>query len=129
MLNTDAGALAVLTLLALGTFTAGLHIGAWRICLVGLIFGIGVPGIALLEQSALFLLLLALVLIAIAAPIFWRTRQRSKAEGQPHSPASTRQDAKTRTRIRNFRRCMRCWENFLRRGSFWSERATSSILA
>jgi hypothetical protein len=44
MLNTDAGALAVLTLLALGTFTAGLHIGSWRICLVGLIFGIGVPG-------------------------------------------------------------------------------------
>ena len=84
MLNTDAGALAVLTLLALGTFTAGLHIGSWRICLVGLIFGIGVPGIALLEQSALFLLLLALVLIAIAAPIFWRTRQRSKAEGEPH---------------------------------------------
>jgi len=82
MLNTDAGALAVLTLLALGTFTAGLHIGSWRICLVGLIFGIGVPGIALLEQSALFLLLLALVLIAIAAPIFWRTRQRSKAEGE-----------------------------------------------
>jgi hypothetical protein len=31
MLNTDSGALAVLTLLALGTFTAGLHIGAWRI--------------------------------------------------------------------------------------------------
>ena len=84
MLNTDAGALAVLTLLALGTFTAGLHIGSWRICLVGLIFGIGVPGIALLEQSALFLLLLALVLIAIAAPIFWRTRQRSKAEGELH---------------------------------------------
>jgi len=84
MLNTDAGALAVLTLLALGTFTAGLHIGAWRICLVGLIFGIGVPGIALLEQSALFVLLLVLVLIAIAAPIFWRTRQRSKAEGKPH---------------------------------------------
>ena len=84
MLNSDAGALAVLTLLALGTFTAGLHIGSWRICLVGLIFGIGVPGIALLEQSALFLLLLALVLIAIAAPIFWRTRQRSKAEGELH---------------------------------------------
>ena len=88
MLNTDAGALAVLTLLALGTFTAGLHIGSWRICLVGLIFGIGVPGIALLEQSALFLLLLALVLIAIAAPIFWRTRQRSKAEGEPHPKAT-----------------------------------------
>ena len=84
MINTDAGALAVLTLLALGTFTAGVHIGSWRICLVGLIFGIGVPGIALLEQSALFLLLLTLVLIAIAAPLFWRARQRPKADGDPH---------------------------------------------
>src|SRR5215472_494276 len=84
MINTDAGALAVLTLLALGTFTAGVHIGSWRICLVGLIFGIGVPGIALLEQSALFLLLLALVLIAIAAPLVWRERQRHKTDGEAH---------------------------------------------
>jgi hypothetical protein len=37
MMNSDSSALAVLTLLALGTFTAGVHIGAWRICLVGLI--------------------------------------------------------------------------------------------
>jgi hypothetical protein len=84
MMNSDAGALAVLTLLALGTFTAGVHIGAWRICLVGLIFGLGVPGIAWLEQSALFLLLAALVLIAFAAPIFLRERQRQKADGEPH---------------------------------------------
>jgi hypothetical protein len=84
MMNTDAGALAVLTLLALGTFTAGVHIGAWRICVVGLIFGIGVPGIAWLEQSALFLLLVGLVLIAIAAPLFWRERQRHTADGKPH---------------------------------------------
>ena len=35
MMNSDASALAVLTLLALGTFTAGVHIGSWRICLVG----------------------------------------------------------------------------------------------
>jgi hypothetical protein len=84
MMNSDAGALAVLTLLALGTFTAGVHIGAWRICVVGLIFGIGVPGIAWLEQSALFLLLVALVLVAIAAPLFWRERKRQTAEGEPH---------------------------------------------
>src|SRR5262249_35610343 len=31
------------------TFTAGIHIGSWRICLVGLIMGAGVPGIAWLE--------------------------------------------------------------------------------
>jgi hypothetical protein len=89
MLNTDAGALTVLTLLALGTFTAGVHIGAWRICLVGLIFGVGVPGIAWLEQSAFFLLLVVLVLIAIAAPLLWRARHGRKADVQPR-PTPTR---------------------------------------
>jgi hypothetical protein len=82
MMNADASALAALTLLALGTFTAGVHIGAWRICLVGLVLGIGVPGIAWLEQSALFLLLVALVLIAVIAPFFWRERPGPKANDE-----------------------------------------------
>jgi hypothetical protein len=83
MINTDAAALAELTLLALGTFTAGVHIAAWRICLVGVIMGAGVPGIAWLEQSALFLVLLALVLGAIIAPFVWRERKRNKTTGDP----------------------------------------------
>jgi hypothetical protein len=72
MLNTDAAALAELTLLALGTFTAGLHIGAWRICVVGVLMAAGVPGIAWLEQSALLLVLVALVVAAVIAPFVWR---------------------------------------------------------
>jgi hypothetical protein len=83
MINTDAGALAELTLLALGTFTAGVHIAAWRICLVGVIMGASVPGIAWLEQSALLLVLLALVLAAIAAPFVWRGRKRDKGADKP----------------------------------------------
>jgi threonine/homoserine efflux transporter RhtA len=55
MMNADGSALAALTVLALGTFTAGVHIGAWRICLVGIVLGVGVPAIAWLEQSALLL--------------------------------------------------------------------------
>src|SRR5262249_43417341 len=43
MMNTDASALAALTVLALGTFTAGVHIAAWRICLVGIVLALGVP--------------------------------------------------------------------------------------
>jgi hypothetical protein len=85
MMNADASALAVLTLLALGTFTAGVHTAQWRICLVGLILGIGVPGIAWLEQSALLLLLVALVVIAIAAPLFWRGRQGSRSNAEPRT--------------------------------------------
>jgi hypothetical protein len=41
-----------LTVLALGTFTAGIHIASWCICLVGVVLALGVPAIAWLEQSA-----------------------------------------------------------------------------
>jgi hypothetical protein len=74
MMNADASALGALTVLALGTFTAGVHIAAWRICLVGLVLGLGVPAIAWLEQSALLLLLVAVVLAAAAVPFFWHDK-------------------------------------------------------
>ncbi|HEY7662200.1 MAG TPA: hypothetical protein VH934_03640 [Xanthobacteraceae bacterium] len=76
MMNADASALAALVLLALGTFTAGVHVGAWRICVVGLIMAAGVPGIAWLDRSALFLLLAGLLVIAIVAPLYWHARHR-----------------------------------------------------
>ena len=78
MLNADARALSVLVLLALGTFTAGVHIASWRICLVGILLGAGVPAIAWLEQSALLIVLVAVVLIAITAPLWWRDGKDSK---------------------------------------------------
>jgi hypothetical protein len=76
MMNADASALATLTVLALGTFTAGVHIRAWRICVVGIVLALGVPAIAWLEQSALLLLLVAIVAVAVIAPFFWH-RKRS----------------------------------------------------
>src|SRR4029077_5481012 len=72
MMNADARALLILTLLALGTFTAGVHIMAWRTCIVGIILGLCVPAIAWLEQSALLMLLIVIVLISITAPLWWR---------------------------------------------------------
>jgi hypothetical protein len=82
MLNADGSALAALTLLALGTFTAGVHTFAWRICLLGVVLGVGVPGIAWLERSALLILLIALLVVALIAPFVWRERQASKTNGQ-----------------------------------------------
>jgi hypothetical protein len=76
MMNADASALATLTVLALGTFTAGVHIAAWRICVVGIVLALGVPAIAWLEQSALLLLLIAIVAVVVIAPFFWH-RKRS----------------------------------------------------
>src|SRR5215471_12908124 len=76
MMNADASALAALTVLALGTFTAGVHIAAWRICVVGAVLALGVPAIAWLEQSTLLILLIAVVIVAVIAPFFWH-RKRS----------------------------------------------------
>jgi hypothetical protein len=78
-----ASALGVLTLLALGTFTAGLHIRAWKVAIVGLILGASVPGIALLEQSALFIVLIVGLIVAAAAPFLW---QRSRKPSRPSHP-------------------------------------------
>jgi hypothetical protein len=76
MMNADASALVILTLLALGTFTAGIrHAGGWRICLVGVVLGLGVPAIAWLEQSTLLLLLIATVLVTIAVMYFMHQRR------------------------------------------------------
>ncbi len=76
MMNADASALVILTLLSLGTVTAGIrHPGGWRICLVGVVLGLGVPAIAWLEQSTLLLLLIATVLVALAVLYFMRQRR------------------------------------------------------
>ena len=77
MMNADASALAALTILALGTFTACVHIMAWRICLIGGLLALGVPAIAWLEQSALLLLLVAVVAVAVIAPFFWPDKRAS----------------------------------------------------
>lgn len=70
MMNADASALMVLTLLALGTFTAGVHVAAWRICLVGVVLALAVPAVAWLEQATLLILLVAVVLVAIVVFYF-----------------------------------------------------------
>ncbi len=84
MMNADASALAALTVLALGTFTAGIHIASWRIALVGVVLALGVPAIAWLEQSALLLLLVAVVLVALIAPFFLHGKRAGE-----HQPLSS----------------------------------------
>jgi hypothetical protein len=74
-MSSDASALVLLTLLALGTFTAGVHVAAWRICLVGVVLAIAVPAIAWLEQATLLLLLIATVLVSIAVLYFMHHRR------------------------------------------------------
>jgi hypothetical protein len=71
VLNNSSTSLAMMTLLALGTFTAGLQARVWRICAVGAILLIAVPGMGWLEQSALFLTVGTLAVIAIGFLTWW----------------------------------------------------------
>jgi hypothetical protein len=76
MLTADATGLTVLTLLALGTFVAGVHLQAWPICLLGALMGVSVPAIAWIERSSLILLLAAVALLAIGLTFWWSMPRR-----------------------------------------------------
>ena len=78
--NATSTGLAIFTLLALGTFTAGVHILSWQVCLLGLIMAFGIPAIAWIENSALLLILLAAVVVGIVIVIWWHFRERRRSE-------------------------------------------------
>ncbi len=85
-MSADGSALSVMTILALGTFTAGVDTGLWRMCLVGIVLAIGVPAIAWFEESALLLMMAVIVVAAVAMAFFWRQLRGSKhpsVAGQP----------------------------------------------
>jgi hypothetical protein len=69
-------ALAIFTLLALGTFTAGIQVLSWQVCLLGVIMALGVPAIAWIENSALLVVLIVGALIGISAVLWWHFRER-----------------------------------------------------
>jgi hypothetical protein len=70
IMNADADALTVLAVLALGTFTAGIHANGWRICVVGAVLGLATPAIAWLETSTVLILLVLVLLATVAVFIF-----------------------------------------------------------
>lgn len=64
-LNGPATGLALMLLLALGTFVAGVHVSP-EIAVLGIILALTVPALAWLKQSALLLVLIGLVVGGIA---------------------------------------------------------------
>ena len=67
-------ALAIFTLLALGTFTAGVQVLSWQVCLLGVIMALGVPAIAWIENSALLVTLIVASLVGLAVVLWWHWR-------------------------------------------------------
>jgi hypothetical protein len=73
--TSNSTGLAIFTLLTLGTFTAGVHVLSWQVCLLGLIMALGIPAIAWVENSALILVLIAGVLVGIAIVLWWHIHE------------------------------------------------------
>ncbi|CAH1672810.1 hypothetical protein [Chelatococcus asaccharovorans] len=69
--NIDSTGLIILLILALSTFVAGVHIGSWRMCANGIVMGLAVPTVAWLDQSALILTLILIVVLALAGAVIW----------------------------------------------------------
>jgi hypothetical protein len=69
--NASATGLAIFTLLALGTFTAGVHVLSWQVCLLGLIMALGIPAIAWIENSALIVVMIVGAVLGIGAVFWW----------------------------------------------------------
>ena len=74
--SATATGISIFTLLALGTFTAGIQVLSWQVCLLGLIMALGIPAIAWIENSALLVVLVAGAAIGIAVVLWWHFRSR-----------------------------------------------------
>lgn len=79
VLNANANSLAMLILLALGTFVAGVQAKVWRICAVGAALFLAVPGLGWLDQSPLLLTGATLIIIAFGGFAWWVTQRQKEA--------------------------------------------------
>jgi hypothetical protein len=78
--SANATGLAIFTLLSLGTFTAGVHLPSWQVCLLGLIMALGIPAIAWIENSALFFLLIAAGVFGLGGVLWWHWHSRRREQ-------------------------------------------------
>jgi hypothetical protein len=74
--SVGATGLAIFTLLALGTFTAGVHVLSWQVCLLGVIMALGIPAIAWIENSALIMVLIVGAILGIVVVVGWYLHER-----------------------------------------------------
>jgi len=76
--SAQSTGIAIFTLLALGTFTSGVHVLSWQVCLLGLIMALGIPAIAWIENTALISVLAVAVVLGIVVVLWWHFRDGRK---------------------------------------------------
>ena len=77
--TANATGLAVFTLLALGTFTAGLQVMSWQVCCLGVAMALAVPAIAWIENSALIVAVIFVMMLAVGVVVWWHWRKSAAA--------------------------------------------------
>jgi uncharacterized membrane protein YphA (DoxX/SURF4 family) len=78
LLTSNANTVAVMTLLALGTFTAGVQARLWQGIAVGVILFLAVPGISWIHQSALLLVGISVVVVVLGG-LTWALSERRQS--------------------------------------------------
>ncbi|MFL5253001.1 MAG: hypothetical protein ACJ8AI_08915 [Rhodopila sp.] len=73
--NPNANPMALVTLLALGTFVAGVQARLWQTCAVGIVLFLAVPGLGWINQSLIFLVGLSAVVVVLGG-IVWAIAER-----------------------------------------------------
>jgi hypothetical protein len=74
-LNANATSLAMMTLLALGTFVAGVQARVWQISVVGGALFLAVPGLGWLDQSPMLLTAAAIMIVALCGLALWASHK------------------------------------------------------
>jgi hypothetical protein len=78
--TANSTAIAVFTLLALGTFTAGLQVFSWQVCSLGLVMALTVPAVAWIENSALIVVVIFAMMLAVGVAVWWHWRKSTHAD-------------------------------------------------
>lgn len=75
VLNANATSLAMMTLLALGTFVAGVQARVWQISVVGGALFLAVPGLGWLDQSPMLLAAAAMMIVVLSGLAWWASNK------------------------------------------------------
>ncbi len=73
--TANSTGLALFTLLTLGTFTAGVHVFSWQVCLLSFLMALAIPVISWVENSGLVLLLVSVGVLTLAGAVWWHWHQ------------------------------------------------------
>jgi hypothetical protein len=90
VMNANATSLGMMTLLALGTFVAGVQARVWQICAVGGVLFLAVPGLGWLDQSPLLLTAGTCLIIALGGVGWWVSQWHQGTTGQTAAPTPSR---------------------------------------